>query len=246
MRLRHLLAVAACAALVPLALPASAVIKIYDATPPHGTAGDNFAFAVTLCPTIRPQPGQQQGDFTLSDTGSGTITIADWNQQRIVLTDIPPAQLSAVFGPGSYVFVDSRNTMQPTIGLTAPGSTAPGGTVDWGVLGGWTATGLAFCIASPQTICTAGAQIPHGQTVPVPPVNSPTYDLGTWVFDSEGDFEAASTYIWGTFNGGVSNQQSLLRGVFVGGGIPALPLLGLGALAVSLVAVGARATLRRR
>lgn len=246
MGLRHLTLTIAFVAAAALALPASAVIKVYDATPPHGTPGDELAYAVTLCPTIRVNPGQQQGSFTLNDNGGGTVTIANWNQQRVVLTNISTAQLTPVFGPGSFVFVDSKNTLKTTLGQTASGSTAAGGSVDWGVLGGWTSTGLAFCIASPQTICTSGAQIPHGQTVPVPPINSPTYDLGTWTFDSNGNFQAASAYIWGTFNGGVSNTQSLLRGSFVGGGVPAIPLFGVGALAVGLAVTGARSALRRK
>jgi len=244
-RLRRFL-VAIGAALAPLALPASATVKVYNATPPNGTPGDAFAYAATLCPPIRVTPGQQQGDFSLSDTGGGTVTIAGWNQHRIVTTNLGPSQLGSVFGPGSYVFVDSRTTLSPALGQTGVGGTNPGGSVDWGVLGGWSSTGAAFCVASPQTICTSGAQIPHGQTTPVPPINSPTYDLGTWAFDASGDFQAVSNYIWGTFNGGVSNAQMLLRGSFVGGAVPALPLVGAGALAVGLAIAGARSAMRRK
>ena len=144
------------------------------------------------------------------------------------------------------MFITSDAPRSPTLGTTHPGSTAPTGTVDWGVLSGWVNSGISFCISSPQTICTGGSQIPHGVTTPSPAPNSPTYDLGTWAFDAEGDFAALAPYINQTNNGGTSNRQFLLKGAFVGGSIPALPIIGAGALTLGLLVVGARTTLRKR
>jgi len=172
------------------------------------------------------------------------VTIAELDMRRVTFVDF---DATATFGPGAFVFVDAVSLIStPPGGHTAPGSTAPGGTVDWGVIGGWNSTGVGFCVASPQTICTAGAQLPHGITSPLSPITSPTFDLGTWTFDARGDFQAASSYVWGTFNGGLSNRQSLLRGLFVGGSVPALPLVGVGALALGLVVAGGRSALRRK
>jgi hypothetical protein len=72
-------------------------------------------------------------------------------------------------------------------------------------------------------------------TFPVLP--SASYDLGTWNFDAEGDYEAAQAYIFRTSNGGLANLQQLLRGAFVGASLPALPLLGFAALAAGLVGI---------
>ena len=66
------LALASLLALAPL--PAAAVVKVYDATPPHGTPGTHFGFSTTLCPPISSSPGQVQGQHVVSDTGSGTVT----------------------------------------------------------------------------------------------------------------------------------------------------------------------------
>jgi len=230
-------------ALVGLAGPSAAVVKVYDSTPPHGAPGDSFRFTTTLCPPIRVTPGIVWGNASINDTGGGTITVTQYLQRPFTLTDF---DASATFGPGAFVFVTSDNSITPTLPVTAPGSTAPGGTIDWGVVGGWTRSGEGFCISSPQTICTAGAQLPHGVTSPAPEMNSPTYDLGTWAFDASGDYAATQAYINGTQNGGTTNGQTLLRGSFVGGGIPALPLVGAAALAVALLVGGARAAMRTK
>ena len=243
MRFSHAILALAAAA---IAAPASAVVKTYDSTPPHGVAGDELQYSTTLCPPIQSSAGLMQGDYQLNDNGGGTVTITDFNMRRIVNTNFGPDAITVVFGPGAYVFVTSDATRRPTLGTTHPGSTAPGGSIDWGILSGWSNSGQAFCISSPLTICTAGSQVPHGMTTPSPDVNSPTYDLGTWAFDAEGDFQAASPYINQTNNGGTSNRQFLLRGAFVGGGVPALPLLGAGALAIGLLVAGSRTVLRKK
>ena len=230
-------------AIATLAVPASAVVKVYDSTPPHGTPGDALRFTTTLCPPVSVTPGIVHGFVKIDDTTSGTVTVTEYQQVPFTLTDF---DATAVFGPGSFVFVTSENTLAPTVPFTAPGGTAPGATIDWGVIGGWVRTGQGFCISSPQTICTAGAQLPHGVTTAAPPINSPTYDLGTWSFDAVGDYEAAQPYINGTQNGGTTNGQTQLRGAFVGGGIPALPLIGVGALGLGLLVVGTRSVLRKR
>ncbi|MCA9511333.1 MAG: hypothetical protein KC560_11565 [Myxococcales bacterium] len=228
------LALASLLALAPL--PAAAVVKVYDATPPHGTPGTHFGFSTTLCPPISSSPGQVQGQHVVSDTGSGTVTATTMD---VVLHQLIDFDTTSVFGPGSFVFGLSVGTWNPSVPATGTGSTSPGGTVQWGVLSGWTNSGTGFCISSPQTICTAGAQVPHGVTTNLPDANSPTYDLGTWTFDGQGDMVGTS-YIYGTFNGGTANNQMLITGAYVGGGVPALPLAGAAALAVGLLVAGAR------
>ena len=127
----------------------------------------------------------------------------------------------------------------------ATGSTAPGGTVAWGLISSWSQTGSGFCISSPQTICTGGSMLPHGITTPLSGDLSPTFDLGTWTFDAEGDMAAAGNWIHQTNNGGSSNRQRLIKGAYVGASIPALPLIGAGALALGLLVAGTRSVLRK-
>jgi len=224
-------------------LAATAVVKVYDATPPHGAPGDVFLYTATLCPPVQQTPGSVQGAYGLSDTGGGTVTMSSIVISQPQSLDL---DLLGVFGPGAFVFIDGITIWSATSGQTGVGSTAPSGAVDWGVLGGWTRSGFTFCVSSPGTICTGGVQVPHGITVADPGPQSPTYDLGTWTFDAEGDLQAASSYIFFTSNGGTSNGQYLLRGTYVGGGVPAAPLFGIGALAAGLVIVGIRAVSRGR
>lgn len=242
MNARHLVLTAA---LVSLAAPAAAVVKVYNSTPPNGTAGDTFLFATTTCPPITPTPGNQQGDHTLTDNAGGTVTYTNRNLVAPNFTDLPPFIAESVFGPGAFVFTQGEVIQTLTTTPTGSGSTAPGGTVTWGIVSGFENSGSLFCVASPQTICTGAVMLPHGLTVPTFPPFSPTYDLGTWTFDAEGDVET-SNYINATFTGGTSNQQILLRGSYVGAGIPALPIVGAGALALGLAVAGTRSLLRKK
>ncbi len=235
------------AALISIATPALAVVKVYNSTPPNGEAGDRFQYSTTLCPSIDASVGQVWGTKTISDTGGGTVTMTQASIIEVTQTDFGPDVLTTVFGPGAFVFVNSRPNNEITgVPVSAPGSTAPGGSVAWGVITGWNSTGVGFCIASPQTICTGGAMLPHGITSPVAPIPSPTFDLGTWTFDAEGDLVATANYINQTNNGGTANRQRLLRGSYVGAGVPALPLIGAGALAIGMLAAGTRSVLRKK
>ena len=235
------------AALVSLASPALAVVKVYDASQDNGTAGTSFQYSTTLCPPIDPTPNVVGGSHTLIDDGLGTVTMSQFELTHIVYTDLGTDSLTAVFGPGSFVFVSATPTNNiSTLPVTVSGDTSPsGGGVAWGIIGGFTNTGIAFCASSPQTICTLGAMVPHGITSPLGPINSPTYDLGTWSFDAEGDL-SASQYINRTSNGGTANGQRLITGSYVGSSLPALPLIGAAALALGLVVAGSRSVLRKK
>jgi len=241
-RLATLLSLALSLALcLAFAQGALAEVKVYNSTPPGGEAGDQIQISSTLCPTTDTTPGMFTGSAALDDDGTGTVTIDDLSvvtQSNIVL------DTTLFAGPGSFIFVDAMATTSPTPGQTGAGSTAKDtGTITWGVIGGWSSTGFTFCISSPTTICDNNVGV-HGMTV-FPSPQSPTYDMGTWTFDAEGDYEA-SPYIRRTSNGGSANTNWELRGTFVGAGIPMLPLVGLGALATGLAVVGARTLLRRR
>ena len=126
------------------------------------------------------------------------------------------------------------------------GSTAKGtGSVDWGIISGFSIIdGETFCASSPTTICTNNG-FAHGATIP-PIQPSSTYDLGTWTFDAAGDYEGVVPVITRTTNGNLANTQHDVRGTFLGRGIPALPLVGFGALTLGLATIGARSLLRKK
>ena len=144
--------------------------------------------------------------------------------------------------PGSYLTIRSKQTISPTPGQTAPGSTTTA--IDWGVLTGWTTTGVDFCRSTPPFLCTFISRIEDASIPAVLP--STTYDFGTWTFDAAGNFEGVP-YIRGTQNGGIGNTLTFLDGRFFGSPLPAIPLVGFGGLALSLAIAGGRfATLKRR
>jgi hypothetical protein len=243
MRIRNLILIAA---LVALASPALATVKVYDASTDNGTPGTQLAYSTTLCPPISVRPGRLTGNHTLEDTSGGTVSINNFSLTEFVMTNYVPPTLDAVFGPGSFVFITASPTINNnSLPQTGAGSTAPSSSVAWGIISGFTNTGIAFCIASPQTICTGGAMVAHGVTTPLGAINSTTYDLGTWSFDAVGDL-SASQYISRTSNGGTANGQRLITGAYVGSSIPALPLIGAGALALGLVVAGTRTVMRKK
>lgn len=236
----------ATAAVLAFASPGDGAVKVYSATPPGGTPGDEILFTTSLSTPAQPSPGRVEGHYRLEDTGGSAVAIRAWEQVRTLRVDLGPADLVPLFGPGAFAFVSGDATFAPTLGQTGVGSVAPGGGVAWGVLGGWTRTGSVFCVASPAVFCTSGVAVPNGVTTAWAPAPSSTYDLGTWSFDANGDFEAMTGYIYRTAFGGLSNEQFLLRGTLVGDGVPALPGVALLSLVAGLLAAGARRVVRRR
>ena len=218
---------------------AVAAVKVYDSTPPGGSGGDILLHVVADCSPVSVTPGALGGRAHLADTGSGSVTLESLSIEQQIVFDV---DTTAVFGPGAFFFATQRRTDRPADGHTGTGSTAPGGTVSWGVLSGWTTTGLSHCIASPAATCSNNGFL-HGVTVSAG-TQSPTYDLGTWTFDAQGDYQAGA-FVQRTANGGESNIQWLLRGTHVGASVPALPVIGAGALAAALLASGLRAATRR-
>ena len=239
MRMKLLLGAVLSVALVPAT--ASAVLKAYDSTAIGGN--DYILRAPNLSPTVIPTPGQlQYGNFVFDDDGAGTVTVDffEFGSGNSTTTN-----LTGFAGPGSFIFTRNANTFKPAIGTFAggvSGDTSPGGSgIDWGLLTGWSSSGGFFCNSSPPFVCTFAGRA-EDMTIPgfIP---SSTYDIGTWSFDSSGDF-VATPYIDQTNNGGVGNSTYLLRGKLFGSTLPALPLLGFGALAVSLLVIGGRAVLK--
>jgi hypothetical protein len=187
------------------------------------------------------------GNVELADDGLGTVTISGLNSISEANADIP--NLDNLFGPGAFFFLELSATSSLAgphvsntggIGGHGPSSTSPGASAEWGVVSGWQVTGFTYCLSSPVDICNENTYS-HGSTVPVV-LDSNTYDLGTWTFDSVGDYDGGY-YITRTFNGGIGNGQSRLRGAFLGASLPALPLIGFAGLAAGLAVVGARAML---
>ena len=234
---------------------AQAGVKFYNQTTEGGTPGDQRRISINICPPITTSLGRTDGGFIhLTDDGTGTVTMNDVSFVADAFTDLGPDILTSVFGPGGFIFIDSkltRNLLAETnisntsgVGPHGPSSTAPGSTTEWGIIDSWNITGENFCLSSPVTICNQNG-FAHGGTIGnILP--SDTYNLGTWNFDSIGDLEAETWYVSRTSNGGLSNNHDLPKAAFVGASLPALPLIGFGALALGLTVIGGRALMGKK
>jgi hypothetical protein len=234
---------------------AQAAIKLYDSSADNGIPGDAFLNrqdGMGGTESVYTIGGDGLGHAELRDDGLGTVTLQEYFESGRTVADLTNNELVPIFGPGAFIFIDTgRSTIiqfphvsnTTGIGTHGPSGTDPLESTEWGVVSGWVATGYAFCIASPTAVCT-NAEYAHGMTVTVS-IESPTYDLGTWTFDAEGDYDG-SPYILRTTSGGLTNNGNVPRGALHGSSLPALPVVGFGALAVSLVVMGARAMRGRK
>ena len=251
MRMRLVMAIAM---IFSFAGSANAEVKVYDSSRNNGKTADFLNWATNLCPPQQTSAGILQGFAKMGDDGLGTVTLLEHEVHITTLIDLGPDQLTTTFGPGAFIFIDAKTTGAPNpnqvstttgIGAHGPSSTAPGDSVEWGLTSGWAVTGAQYCISSPVTVCN-GAAFQHGQTVQ-PQKPSATYNLGTWGFDgTTGDYQITQPYIERTSNGGLQNSQYDMRGAFVGSALPALPLIGFGALALSLAVIGGRSLIGKK
>jgi hypothetical protein len=238
--MRSLLLSAAVAALF-LAGSAQAAVKFYDSSAANGTP------SADLNPDDLEDPGQvTEGYARVTDSGTGIVTLEELVMVQDQTGFVGPDVLTELLGPGAFFFSTGLRTESISsphvsntsgIGAHGPSSTAPGASAEWGLVTGFSVTGVSFCISSPPLICNQNVSA-HGATTATP-VYSATYDLGTWNFDTVGDL-AADPYIFVTANGGLTNRTRTLNGAFHGASLPALPLVGFGALAVALLVLGAR------
>ena len=251
MRMRLVIAIAM---IFSFAGSANAAVKVYDSSANNGITSDFLNWATNLCPPQQTSPGILQGFAKMTDDGAGTVTLSDHEVHITTLIDLGPDQLTTTFGPGAFIFIDAKTTASPNpnqvstttgVGAHGPSSTTPGQSVEWGLTNGWSATGGQFCVSSPVTVCN-GAAFQHGQTIQ-PQKPSATYNLGTWAFDATtGDYAITAPYIERTSNGGLQNSQYDMKGAFVGSALPALPLIGFGALALSLAVIGGRSLIGKK
>ena len=233
---------------------ATAAVKSYDMTEDNGARGDQRRISINLCPPLAYTPDTLIGRHQLEDDGAGTVTAKSIEANTKQITDLSGDLLVPIFGPGAFIFIDGdirRSAGGPTVTSTTsgigghgPSGAAPGESTEWGVISGWQSTGFQFCIASPVTICNQNG-FQHGQTT-IYILPSTSYNLGTWNFDANGDAEQSSWLLIRTSNGGLSNNQYVLRGLFVGSALPALPLVGFGVLALSLAVVGGRSLMGKK
>lgn len=218
-----------------IAPPADAALKKYALHGPSLIHYDNTSPEVS---TVDSQ--HNPGEVVLIDeTGPSPVlkkllSVAGSLDNTGVTVVVP--QLS-----GGFIFIRQRSSAGPAPDQSGTGSTAS--SINWGNVTGWTLTGGTFCHAIPSYICNLAARV-ELETVP-PPLNSTNYDFGTWTFHGTGF--SLGEYISRTSTDATGNSQVVFRGSLrADGTVPALPLLGIGAVGISVIAMGAASARRRK
>ena len=212
------------------------VVGNFADSPVFGIGNVSILRTQTLSPSVQPSANPDFLTAIIDDPGGGVITSLSWETGGDTNTT---TNITGFSGPGGFIFI--RSLVRTTFVQGQTGSGSVTSAIDWGILTGWTATGGQFCNSSPPFVCTF-AQFSEDMTAPGL-VRSSTYDIGTWTFDGSGNF-TSDGYISGTFDSGLSNTIVFLSGKFFGTTLPALPIVGFGALALGLLVVGTRLLMR--
>ena len=143
---------------------------------------------------------------------------------------------------GGFIWFNEQSILAPADNQTGSGSTAS--SITWGDLTGWTITGAVFCHAIPSYVCDL-AQSVNDDTIDAVLIST-HYDIGTWTFHGTG-FTNPEGFIHRTSTSDEGNLMYMLRGHEAADGtVPALPLLGISAVGVSVLAMGVASMRRRR
>ena len=144
-------------------------------------------------------------------------------------------------GLSGFIWIKTASAEGPIAAVTGTGDISL--TIEWGDISTWTEKGGTYCNSEPTTICDT-ALFAQDDTVPTPVVTN-RYLWHVWSFHGTG-FTAEPFIFRTTDNTSIGNFQIIYRGV-VGqdGTVPALPLLGIGAVGVSVIAMG-MSSLRKR
>ena len=159
------------------------------------------------------------------------ITVTDGG--RTVVT--PPLS-------GGFIWFNEKSLSGPGPDEVGTGSTAS--SIYWGDVESWSVTGGTYCNANPSYICSL-ALVVQDETLD-PPVVSSHYDIGTWTFHGTGWRSNLGGFVHRTGSTDDGNLMWNLWGTEAADGtVPALPLLGIGAIGASVISMGI-AMIRRR
>jgi hypothetical protein len=179
----------------------------------------------------------------LVDTGNVTITV-----------DVP-SLAGTIFlsnadrtGPGVTKYLYKSRDADAGPIFTGTGGTGAGQTVRWGLTTGWSVTGAQWCNSEPIAVICTFADRMDEDTVDPPDEAAAfggAYDLGTWYFHGTGF--TSQGFIQQYFTTDFGNNMFIYRGNLVRDGtVPALELLGIGVLGLSLATGGAVALRRKK
>ena len=225
-----------------IALPAQAALKKYAVRSLSLAQFDDSSPAVEMYG--RDSPPAKGGStpssvVTIDETGADPVL-----KRMVWITGGGGETIIVPTLSGGFIWINTESTQGPSPDQVGTGSTSS--SITWGDVAGWTITGGTFCHAAPSYVCSF-ALVAHDATAD-PPFNSTHYDIGTWTFHGTGfTANTEAGWIYFTSTSGIGNQMILLRGAQrQDGTVPALPLLGIGAVGVSVLAMGVASVRRRR
>ena len=218
--------------IVALAAPAAtAVLKKYEVRKTQLRHFENLSPHVEY----RTWGAEGVGTAVIDESGANPVL------KKLISIEDRSSTTSIPILPPVFIWYSKKIVSGPGGDEIGTGSTSS--SIAWGNVTGWTITGGTFCYATVSYICSLALAI-HNATVDTV-LSSDNYDIGTWTFHGTGFSATPFVHETGTAGLGVGNLQWLLRGAEVADGtVSALPLLGLGAVGVSVLAMGI-ASLRR-
>lgn len=163
------------------------------------------------------------------DGGSGSPTL-----QKLVRAVGGVSRTTSVPALSGFIWTKSGTREGPTTDQLGAGSV--GGSIAWGFMDSWAISGGQFCNSVPSSICDLATR-EDDETV-APTLLSSKYDMHSWNFHGTGF--VAEPYIEQTSKvNNFGNIQIILRGPLdPNGTVPALPLVGIGAVGLSVFAMG--------
>ncbi len=219
-----------------LAQSASAVLDRYAVR--DFSFGD---FASAMPPTFIAGPEPGDGDTLQS---IAVVDRAGPTLRKLLFIGSGGGLTTFVGTFNGFIWFSQRENNGPKGVFTATSGSLPGnvGTVTWGALTSWTATGALFCNSNPALICglAVGVQL----TSVDPPLRSSFYTTDPWTFHGTGFRSPLFVFFTSTLPG--NSTVSIKGALSPNATVPALPLLGVGALAASLFVMGTAALRRRR
>ena len=129
--------------------------------------------------------------------------------------------------------------------MEGTGSTTDGSAINWGQVSGWTTSGGTWCNANPTYVCDL-AQVGLNNTIPSQLVST-NYDwsISPWTFHGTG-FTSVG-FLVRTSTDNLGNQTNIWRGgENQDGTVPAIPLIGIGAVGLSVFMMGLAGMRRNR
>ncbi|MCH2171964.1 hypothetical protein MK489_14355 [Myxococcota bacterium] len=217
--------------------PADAALKKYE------QRRSNVLQFLTTSPRAEYRSVPSRGKAIIDDDGTGSPVLKKMLEGTGRAYGVAP-QSSTTLVPSlsaGFIFVKLTYVRGPAGGTVGSGSTSS--EIDWATTSGWTVTGGDWCNANPPYICDL-ARREYQETVSGV-LNSLNFDIGTWIFHGTG-YTSDTGFILLTSPTSLGNMVQWTRGsLSQDGTVPALPLLGVGTIAVSVVAMGI-ASVRRR